>query len=75
MLFVQEKLSKQVSYIVHCTLVEVIILSNLLPNPKYNHMIERLWVEDNTRVNYPIKKVLIEMENVDVIHMADSLCK
>ena len=75
MLFVQEKLSKQVSYIVHCTLVEVIILSNLLPNPKYNHTIERLWVEDNTRVNYPIKKVLIEMENVDVIHMADSLCK
>ena len=32
-------------------------------------------MEVNTRVNYPIKKVLIEMENVDDINMADSLCK
>lgn len=26
-----------------------------------NHMVERIWVEVNARVNYPIKVVLIQM--------------
>ena len=38
-------------------------------------MIERLWVEINNRVNYPIKQVLIEMENGSEINMGDSLYK
>lgn len=38
-------------------------------------MIERLWVEVNTRVNYPVKKVLIEMENAGDINMGDDLHK
>ncbi len=34
-------------------------------------MIERLWVEVNTRVNYPVKRILIEMENAGDINLAD----
>ena len=26
-------------------------------------MIERLWVEINSRINYPVKQVLVEMDN------------
>lgn len=29
----------------------------------YNYMIERLWVEVNRRVNYPVKRILVEMES------------
>ena len=32
-------------------------------------------MEVNTRVNYPVKKALIEMENSGDIHMGDPLCK
>lgn len=28
-----------------------------------NHMVEHIWVEVNSRVNYPIKKVLVDMLN------------
>ena len=35
-------------------------------------MIERLWVEVNARVNYPIKAVLVEMEQNDEIDMDDN---
>ena len=38
-----------------------------------NHMIERLWVEVNTRVNYPVKRVLIEMQNAGDINLAIDL--
>ena len=38
-------------------------------------MIERLWVEVNTRVNYPVKKILIEMDNAGDLNMADDLHK
>ena len=36
-------------------------------------MIERLWVEINSRINYPVKQVLVEMDNNGDINMADSL--
>ena len=38
-------------------------------------MIERLWVEVNSRINYPVKRVLVEMENYGEINMTDSLHK
>ena len=38
-------------------------------------MIERLWVEIKNLVNYPVKQVLIEMENGSDINMGDSLYK
>jgi hypothetical protein len=34
-----------------------------------NLPIERFWVEVNIRVNYPIKRILVEMENNEVIDM------
>ena len=33
-------------------------------------MIERLWVEINNRVNYPVKDALIHMESDDTIDMS-----
>ena len=38
-------------------------------------MIERLWVEVNGRVNYPIKAVLVEMEENDEINMENNHIK
>ena len=39
-------------------------------------MIERLWVEINGRVNYPVKTVLLRMENDDAeLDMSDSMTK
>ena len=37
-----------------------------------NHVVERFWVEINSRVNYPVKTALIEMQQHDDINM-DSL--
>lgn len=37
------------------------LLTLLHPIHLQNHTIERLWVEINSRINYPIKAVLIEM--------------
>lgn len=34
-----------------------------------NHCIERIWVEINSRVNYPIKNCLVEMESNDQLNM------
>ena len=36
-----------------------------------NHNIERFWVEINKRVNYPLKIVLVEMENNHSIRTQD----
>ena len=36
-----------------------------------NHKIERFWVEINKRVNYPLKIVLVEMENNHSIRTQD----
>ena len=38
-------------------------------------MIERLWVELNTRANYPVKRVLIEMVNTGDIDLTNNLHK
>ena len=34
-----------------------------------NHPVERIWVEINSRVNYPLKKCLIYMEENNLIKM------
>ena len=31
--------------------------------------IERFWVEVNVRVNYPVKRILVEMDNNKMIYM------
>lgn len=40
-----------------------------------NHCAERIWPEINQRVNYPLKRVLIDMENNEEINMGDELVK
>ena len=35
----------------------------------YNHIIERIWVEVNQRVTYPIKRIIAEMDDQHVINM------
>ena len=38
-----------------------------------NHTIERMWVEVNKRINYPIKEALVDMESKGDINMDDQL--
>ena len=38
-----------------------------------NHVVERIWVEVNKRVNYPLKKALMDMENDDLIDTQDKV--
>lgn len=40
-----------------------------------NHIVERMWVEVNTRINYPIKEALIKMMERGQISLDDELCK
>ena len=40
-----------------------------------NHKVERIWVEVNTRVNYPLKRLLIYMEEHQAINMTDPVSK
>jgi hypothetical protein len=40
-----------------------------------NHKVERLWVEVNTRVNYPLKAALHELNDQDVIDMGNETTK
>ena len=42
---------------------------------QHNHPAERLWPEINQRINYPIKRLLVEMENSEDVNMADEVCK
>ena len=42
---------------------------------RQNHRAERLWPEINSRVNYPVKAVLISMENEELINMQNPLHK
>ena len=34
-----------------------------------NHCVERMWVEVNARINYPIKAVLVQMEQRDELNL------
>ena len=36
---------------------------------RQNHRAERIWPEINSRVNYPVKAILVQMENKDMIDM------
>ncbi len=40
-----------------------------------NHRVERLWVEINARVNYPLKNALQDMVNNDAIDLEDPVTK
>lgn len=40
-----------------------------------NLSVERLWVEVNQRLNYPIKQALVQMENEDLVDMDNPLVK
>ena len=42
---------------------------------RQNHRVERLWPEINQRVNYPLKRVLVQMEGNDEIDMSDDIVK
>ena len=42
---------------------------------RLNHRAERIWVEINQRVNYPLKQVLVQMENNEEINMGDEITK
>lgn len=42
---------------------------------RHNHRAERLWPEVNAKVNYPIKRVLVRMEEARQIDMEDNITK
>ena len=42
---------------------------------RQNHRAERIWPEINQRINYPIKRILVEMESNGEIDMEDSITK
>ena len=42
---------------------------------RQNHHVKRMWPEVNQRVNYPVKRVLIEMEIRDEIDMTNNTIK
>nr|XP_023675706.1 uncharacterized protein LOC111848157 [Paramormyrops kingsleyae] len=38
-----------------------------------NHVIERMWLEVNTRVNYPLKTALVQLVDQEELNMEDSI--
>ena len=42
---------------------------------RMNHRVERMWPEINRRINYPVKRVLVEMEANGEINMNDDVQK
>lgn len=42
---------------------------------RHNHRAERIWPEVNQRINYPVKRVLVDMENNEDIHMSNEVTK
>ena len=42
---------------------------------RHNHRAEPLWPKINERINYPIKRLLVQMENREDVNMADEVCK
>ena len=53
--------SKQVCYKC-CILISPNSSSIVVASPSQNHIAERFWVEINSRVNHPVKTVLIGMQ-------------
>ena len=54
------------------------IIAKLINNVPYvlqNHPIERIWVEINSRVNYPVKACLVKMEEEGQIDMNNEVHK
>ena len=45
----------------------------LLTTSRQNHRVERLWVEVNSRINYPIKTVLVAMEEAEYVDMRNNI--
>uniref|UniRef100_A0A1X7TJY3 Integrase core domain-containing protein n=1 Tax=Amphimedon queenslandica TaxID=400682 RepID=A0A1X7TJY3_AMPQE len=48
---------------------------HLQSSSKLNHTIERIWVEVNSRVNYPIKQALMDLVESDLINTEDPIHK
>ena len=70
MLYMQEQLRKEGRGDPH-------IAPYLQTSSTYNHIIERIWVEVNKRVTYPIKAVIVLMDDERTINMdssADKYC-
>ena len=42
---------------------------------RQNHRVERIWPEVNQRINYPVKRVLVEMEGNEEINMMNEVDK
>ena len=42
---------------------------------RQNHRAERIWPEINLRINYPVKAVLISMENEEIVDMRNPIYK
>ena len=42
---------------------------------RHNHRTERLWPEVNARINCPVKRILVRMEESQQIDMTDGLTK
>ena len=42
---------------------------------RHNHRAERLWPEVNARINYPVKRILVRMEESQQIDMTDGITK
>jgi len=42
---------------------------------RQNHRVERMWPEVNQRINYPVKRILVQMEGSDELDMTNSITK
>ena len=40
-----------------------------------NHRVERMWPEVNQQINYPVKRILVQMEGSDELDMTNSITK
>lgn len=38
-------------------------------------MVERMWVEINNRVNYPLKEALVQLQDLEVLNMDDNVTR